>query len=46
MLRGRVERRDCSRHGLGMKPIRAILMSPLERHFATISPPWWSSKQL
>ena len=28
-----LERRDCNRHDLGLKAIRAILLCPLERHF-------------
>ena len=29
-------------HGLGLKPIRAILLCPRERHFTAHSPAWWS----
>ena len=29
-------------HGLGSKPIRAILLCPWERHFTAHSPAWWS----
>ena len=33
-----LERRDCVRHGLGLKPIRAILLYRRKRHFTTLSP--------
>ena len=29
-------------HGLGLKPTRAILLCPWERHFTGHSPAWWS----
>ena len=29
-------------HGLGSKPICAILLCPWERHFTALSPAWWS----
>ena len=35
-----LEHRDCDRHGLGLKPTRAILLCPWKRNFAA-SPAWW-----
>ena len=32
----------CDQHGLGSKPIRAILLCPWERHFTALSSAWWS----
>ena len=42
--RGRVviERRDCDRHGPSLKPTRAILLCPWERHFTAHYLDWWS----
>ena len=37
-----LERRDCDRYGLDLKPIRAILLRPWERHFTALCPAWWS----
>ena len=36
-----LKRHACGRHGLGPKSTRAILLCPLERHFAALSPSWW-----
>ena len=36
-----LKRRGHNHHGLGSKPIRAILLCSWERHF-TCSPAWWS----
>ena len=33
---------DCDRHGLGLKPTRAILLCTWERHFTALSFAWWS----
>ena len=35
-------RRDCDRHDLGSKSIRAIILYPSERHFTPFSPAYWS----
>ena len=35
-----LERRDCYRHGLSLKPTHAILLCPGERRFTTLSPVW------
>ena len=35
-----LERRDCDRHGLGLKRTRAILLCPWERHLTALSPAW------
>ena len=37
-----LKRRARDQHGLGSKPIRAILLCPWERHFTAHSPAWWS----
>ena len=37
-----LKRRARDQHGLGSKPIRAILLCPCERHFTAHSPAWWS----
>ena len=37
-----LRRRAYDQHGLGLKPTRAILLCPWERHFAALSPAWWS----
>ena len=34
--------RTDDRHSLGSKPTCAILLCPWERHFAALSPAWWS----
>ena len=31
-------------HGIGSKPICAILLCPWEKHFTALSPAWWSWK--
>ena len=36
-----LKRRARDQHSLGLKPTRAILLCPWERHFTTISPAWW-----
>ena len=38
----RLKHRTCDQHGLGSKPIHAILLCPWERHFTAHSPAWWS----
>ena len=37
-----LKRSAYNRHGLGSQPTRAILLCPWERHFAVLSPAWWS----
>ena len=37
-----LKRRARYQHGLGSKPIRAILLCPRERHFMVLSPDWRS----
>ena len=37
-----LKRRAYDQHGPGSKPTRAILLCPWERHFAALSPAWWS----
>ena len=37
-----LERRAYDQHGLGLKPTRAILLCPWERHFTALFPAWWS----
>ena len=37
-----LKRRARDQHGLGLKPIRATLLCPWERHFTALSPAWWS----
>ena len=37
-----LERGNCDGRDLGSKPIRAILLCPWKRHFAVLSPAWWS----
>ena len=37
-----LKRRARDQHGLGSKPIRAILLCPWERHFMAHSPALWS----
>ena len=37
-----LRRRAHDQHGLSSKPTRAILLCPWERHFAALSPVWWS----
>ena len=37
-----LKRRARDQHGLGLKPTRAILLYPWERHFTAYSPAWWS----
>ena len=37
-----LKRRARDQHGLGLKPTRAILLCPWERHFTALSPAWWS----
>ena len=32
----------CDQHDLGLKPTHAILLCSWERHFAALSPAWWS----
>ena len=32
-----LKRRDCTRHGLGSKSTRTILLCPWERHFTVLS---------
>ena len=36
------ECRDCDQPDHGLKPIRAILLCPWERHFTALFPAWWS----
>ena len=35
-----LERRDFDRHGLGLKPTRAIQLCSRERHFTELSHTW------
>ena len=35
-----LERRDCDRHDPGLKPSRAILLCPWERHLTAVSSAW------
>ena len=37
-----LKRQTRDQHGLGLKPIHAILLCPWERHFMAHSPAWWS----
>ena len=37
-----LKHRTDDQHGLGSKPTCAILLCPWERHFAALSPAWWS----
>ena len=37
-----LKRRARDQHSLGLKPTRAILLCPWERHFTALSPAWWS----
>ena len=37
-LVGRLKRRDCDRHGLGLKPTRVIRLCPWERHVLQLFP--------
>ena len=37
-----LKRRAYDQHGLGSKPIHAILLCPWERHLTALSPAWWS----
>ena len=37
-----LERRARDQHGLGSKPIRAILLCTWERHVTALFPAWWS----
>ena len=37
-----LRRRAYDQHGLALKPTRIILLCPWERHFAALSPAWWS----
>ena len=37
-----LKRRARDQHGLGLKPTRAILLCPWERHFTAHAPAWWS----
>ena len=37
-----LEHRDCHRHGFDLKPTRAILLCPWERHLKAVSRAWWS----
>ena len=37
-----LKHRTDDQHGLGSKPICAILLCPWERHFTALSPAWWS----
>ena len=37
-----LKRRTYGQHGLGSKPLRAILLCPWERHFTALSPAGWS----
>ena len=37
-----LKRRTNDQHGLDSKLTRAILLCPWERHFAALSPAWWS----
>ena len=36
-----LKRRDRDRHGLSLKPTRAILLCLWEQHFTALSPAWW-----
>ena len=41
--RGRVVKAPSrDQHGHGLKPTRAVLLCPWERHFTAYSPAWWS----
>ena len=37
-----LKHRTNDQHGLGSKPICAILLCPWKRHFTALSPAWWS----
>ena len=37
-----LKHRADDQHGLGSKPICAILLCPWERFFGALSPAWWS----
>ena len=41
-----LKRRAYDQHGLGSKPIRAILLCSWEKHFTAHSPAWWSWQEV